>query len=408
MFPAEPVPEKEIKGDAVMSDGWLKRIGEACFWLGLMIELMIVIVEKSAYINPLEGQLFRLTFLLFCVKIALTRYSAKEWLCVLLFGGIMFVSYLVNDRDETVRVVAFIAACKGMDIKKVMKLVFWVTLAGCAALIVLSLAGVYGTVSLTADFGRGEQLLETRYVLGMGHPNALHCMVWMVAVLGTYSYADRLKWYHFVLLMALDFAVYALTDSKTGVIVWAFFVAMIFVMWYSKKCRESKKIYIMGAVIVLGCVVFAMVGSHVENTYYSQTLMRRLDRLLNGRYQSCYAVEAARLENWKLFSAPENTDNFDVGLIRLFYWYGIIPGIIYVGMNIYLLYQSYREKDYVLFAMLVAFSVYNLMEAHFISVYILRNYLLVLMGYYWYQPFGKENAYEGYFWQVRRLLGKAT
>ncbi len=393
-----------------MSDRNVKKIGEACFWLGLMIELLIVIIDKSAYTNPLESQLFRITFLLFCIKIALTRYSTKEWLCILLFGGIMSVAYLVNERDETVRVIAFVAACKGMDIKKVMKVVFWVTFTGCAALVVLSVTGVYGAVSLTADFGRGEggQLYETRYVLGMGHPNALHCMLWMLVVLAVYSYADRLKWYHFAGLGVLDIAFFSLTDSKTGVIVWMMFVVMTFIMWYSKKCRENKGVYILGAMIVLGCVIFAMIGSNVENTYFTQdTLMHKFDKLLNGRYQGCYAVEAARLENWKLFAAPENTAYFDAGFVRLFYWYGIIPGIIYVGMNVYLLYQSYRQKDYVMFTMTVAFSVYNLMEAHFISVYILRNYLLVLMGYYWYQPFERTNAYEGYFWQVKGLLGKA-
>ncbi|MDE7415195.1 MAG: hypothetical protein K2N44_02600 [Lachnospiraceae bacterium] len=391
-----------------MSDDRIKKTGEACFWLGLLIELFIVIIDKSAYINPLESQLFRLTFLLFCIKIALTKYSTKEWMCVLLFGTIMFVSYLINEKDETVRVIAFIAACKGMNIKKVMKVVFWVTLTGCAVLVVLSLTGVYGTITLTADFGRGGQLLETRYILGMGHPNALHCMIWMLIVLGVYSYADVLKWYHFTVFMAMDFVLFFLTDSKTGVIAWAFFVALAFVMQYNKKCRENKSIYILGTVIVLGCVVFAMIGSHVENTYFTpDSLMHKLDKVLNGRYQSCYAVEAARLENWKLFAAPENTEYFDAGFVRLFYWYGIVPGIIYIGMNIYLLYQSYREKDYVMFTMLVAFSIFNLMEAHFISVYILRNYLLVLMGYYWYRPFEKKPAFEGYFWQVKGLLGKA-
>lgn len=389
----------------------MKKIGEACFWLGLMIELIIVIIDKSAYTNPLESQLFRLTFLLFCIKIALTKYSKNEWLCIFAFGAVMFLSYLVNEKDEAVRVIAFIAACKGMDIKKVMKVVFWVTLAGCAALIVLSLTGIYGLVSLTDDFGRGglgEQVFETRYVLGMGHPNALHCMCWMLVVLAVYSYADVLKWYHFAAFMAADFVLFFFTDSKTGVIVWAFFVALTFVMWYSKQCREDKRIYIMGTVIVIGCVAFAMIGSHVENTYDTRdSLMHRIDMILNGRYQSCYAIEAARLENWKWFAAPENTEYFDAGFVRLFYWYGIIPGIIYIGMNIYLLYQSYREKDYVMFSMLVAFSIYNLVEAHFISVYTLRNYLLVLMGYYWYQPFERQNAYEGYFWQVKGLLGEA-
>lgn len=140
-----------------MSRNWTKTVGEVCFWIGLVLELIIVIIDKSAYTNPLESQLFRLTFLLFCVKIALTRFSAREWLCILLFGAVMFVSYRMNERDETVRVVAFIAACKGMDIKKVMKVVFWITFAGCAALMFLSVTGIYGAVSVVADFGRGDR-----------------------------------------------------------------------------------------------------------------------------------------------------------------------------------------------------------------------------------------------------------
>lgn len=88
-----------------MKYGQAKKIGEACFWLGLMIELLIVIVDKSAYINPLESQLFRLTFLLFCIKIALTKYSTKEWIYILLTGSLLFVSYRINEKDEAVRVV---------------------------------------------------------------------------------------------------------------------------------------------------------------------------------------------------------------------------------------------------------------------------------------------------------------
>jgi len=102
-----------------MSDKNAEKIGAVCFWTGLMLELLIVVVEKSAYTNPLESQLFRLTFLLFCIKIALTKYSKGEWLAILLTGAILFVSYLVNERDEAVRVVAFVAACKGMDVRKV-------------------------------------------------------------------------------------------------------------------------------------------------------------------------------------------------------------------------------------------------------------------------------------------------
>ena len=389
-----------------MSDKNAEKIGAVCFWTGLMLELLIVVVEKSAYTNPLESQLFRLTFLLFCIKIALTKYSKGEWLAILLTGAILFVSYLVNERDEAVRVVAFVAACKGMDVRKVMKAVFWTTLAGCVALMALSVTGIYGAVSVAADYGRGG--METRYTLGMGHPNALHCMLWLVVVLAVYCNADRMKWYHYAAFFAMDVVLYTFTKSMTGVIVWDLFLAAAFAMRYSKTCRENRAAYLFGAAVVLGCIVFSMMGSHIENTYETpDSLMHRFDKLLNGRYQSCYAVEAARLENWKLFASPENTEYFDAGFVRLFYWYGIIPGMLYIGMNFYLLYQGYKKKDAVMLVMIVSFSIYNLMEAHFISEYLLRNYLLVLMGHYWYQPFEGKYRFEGYFWQVRGLLGKA-
>jgi hypothetical protein len=133
-------------------------------------------------------------------------------------------------------------------------------------------------------------------------------------------------------------------------------------------------------------------------------VMYEIDDWINGRYKSAFAIEDARLVNWKLFAAPDNNEYFDAGFIRLFYWYGIIPAVLYFAMNVYLIYQSYKDKDYMLMVMVVVFAIYTLMEAHFISVYLLRNYLFVVMGYYWYQPFVGKGDCEGYFWEVKRLL----
>ena len=149
------------------------------------------------------------------------------------------------------------------------------------------------------------------------------------------------KWYWFALFPIIDIILFLLTDSKTGFLVWLMSAALIPIMKYNKNCREAKGVYLLGATVVIGCIVFSMLGSHIENTYFTtDSLMHKLDKMLNGRYQSCYAVEAARLENWKWFAAAENTEYFDAGFVRLFYWYGIIPGILYILMNFYLLYQS--------------------------------------------------------------------
>ena len=55
------------------------RLPWLLFYAGLTIELLMVIVDKSNYTNPIEGQLFRITFLFFALKLILTDYTLKEW-----------------------------------------------------------------------------------------------------------------------------------------------------------------------------------------------------------------------------------------------------------------------------------------------------------------------------------------
>ena len=56
----------------------MEKIGKICFWLGFIIEAVLVMIDKSAYINPYESYLFRFTFLLFCIKIATTRMDMHD------------------------------------------------------------------------------------------------------------------------------------------------------------------------------------------------------------------------------------------------------------------------------------------------------------------------------------------
>ena len=37
----------------------IEQFGRICFYAGLLLELLIVILDKSSWINPLEGQMFR-------------------------------------------------------------------------------------------------------------------------------------------------------------------------------------------------------------------------------------------------------------------------------------------------------------------------------------------------------------
>lgn len=373
----------------------IKKGGELCFWLAVIIELVVVIIDKSAYTNPYEGLLFRLTFLLFVIKILTTKYTGKEWLCIALVGAVAVISYLVNGKDEAVRAVALVAACKGIDVKKLLKVVLYVTLSGAIVLFALSAFGIFGDFSVTADFGRGvngAEIVEKRYCFGMGHPNAFQCMLFMMSTLVLYLYQEKMKLYYFVILLLANVASYLFTDSNTSFLVAVITIAGVMIMKYCRIFQSSKAVYGLGALVFVAVVVFSAYGAFVgDNTEF----MHEFDRMLNGRFKYAYIIENARLVNWKLFAMPGNEEFFDQGFIRLFYWYGIIPAITYCMLNLYLIWIAWRKRDYTLLVIVVAYAVLSLMEAHLVSVYLLRNYLLLWLGCCWYEPLKDDKIEEG-------------
>lgn len=370
------------------------QIAFYCFYAGVVTETLLVLIDKSAFTNPIEGQIFRVTFLLFLVKLCLTKYKKREYAAIVLFGILGIVSYLATGRNEILRLVVFAAACKDIDINKCLKLVFWVTLTGCAALILLSLTGVYGTAALTGDYGRGS--LETRYTLGMGHPNALQCMVWALTVLYLYLYVEKMKWYMFILLLLVNGGFFLLTDSKTGFIAAVFSICLAAVNRISKAGWIRRLTFAGGSLVLLGSVAISIMAA--ENAvllyryrwewYWNEKVefYRKLDALLTGRINSLVGTEnfEGTAETWSLFSRPENEYYFDMGWVRLFYWYGIIPACIFIVLLLVLMFYCYKKQKMAALVMITSFSLYTLIEAHGISVYLARNYVFFLLGMYWY------------------------
>ena len=395
---------------------WEKRIakaGQACFWAGLLLELLIVVAEVSVWTNPFEGQLFRLTFLLFAVKMLCSRYSLREWMWLLFFGVIAGLCYLCSDRDEAVRLVVFCAAFQDVDVKKALKLAFFVTLSGCLLLAFLAAAGIFGNMYIIDDGNRG-----LRYCFGLGHPNACYCFFWVLAALGIYLWHDRMKLWHYGLIALAGFLLFLPTRSRTGIIFFAFTLAASLLLTYRKRLQEAGWLYALGIAAFLSCVLLSVWIACYEP--YQGPFYTYIDRFISGRVLSMNTLEGGggMLRNWRLFSRPENIKYFDLGYVRLFYWYGIIPGAVYTVMYALLLRECRRRKDPFGFLMLLAFALYTMLEAHFISVYLGRNYALFLMGAYWtgIVTEGKEKKVGGsrggpagtgekeYFWLLPRLL----
>lgn len=371
----------------------LKKIANLSFYIGVVIEVLIVIIDKSAFINPIEGRLFQFTFLLFLVKICLTKYSWREYVAILGFCALGVISYFVSGRNEIIRLVIFIAACKDIDMDKCLKLVFYLTLIGCAMLMLFSVTGILGTVSLTQDYGRGK--IETRYTLGLGHPNALHCMVWALTTLGLYLYGNSMKWYHYLITFVINTVFFGLTDSKTSFLVTGITIVLAYLM--SERC--SANIQKIGAWLG-GIITFFSIGISVViagNAYKVYNYVWYIDRspvaafyarlndILNGRIRILVENDGfeGTIATWRIFSRPENNYYFDMGWIRLFYWYGILPACVFIVVLLLAVIYCCRERQYLAIMLISSFALYSVIEAHAISVYLARNYTFFLIGMVW-------------------------
>lgn len=369
------------------------------FYAGLTMELLMVLVDKSNYVNPIEGYLFRITFLLFACKVALTGYDFKEWGILLFLEIIGFVSYRVTGENDIIRMVTFVAACKNIPLKQMIRYVFYVTLAGCMVIVFLAVTGIYGDMSLTLDYGRGYE--QTRFTLGMGHPNALSCMFLMVAAMGIYAYSERMRWYSYLFVMLLNIGVFWLTDSKTSMLITTLLLVGAFVVTYAGFLKEKRFFYLCGGLIFAACILFSVDAAanaqkvreaKWNESYYGEPRfdthvvgLLRIDEHINGRIVSLTNSENndGTMETWSAFSCPNNmTYYFDMGWVKLFYRYGVIPGILYCMASLALLWQFYRQKDAFGLVIFVVFTIYTVVEAHLFSVYIGRNILYMMMGSY--------------------------
>lgn len=373
----------------------IEKIAYGSFYLGVIIEVLMVIIDKSALINPIESRLFQLTFLLFLIKTCLTRYDKKEYAVIAAFLALGAISYFVTGRNDIVRIVMFLAACKDVDMQKCLKLVFYMTLTGCLIIMFLSFFGIGGDLALTQDYGRGS--VETRYTLGMGHPNALQCMVWALTVLALYLYGEKWKWYGYVAALAVNTGFFFLTDSKTSLAAAVFAVGFT---WIICKCNGEKIIKLCGIgsiLVTVGSIILSTVvackahyvyeydwGIDKSKTAYAYKV---LDNILTGRMRSLCDNERweGTISTWKLFAEPANNYYFDMGWIRLFYWYGIIPGLIVVAVILIWMIQCCRRKENMVLMIIVSIAVYTVFEAHMVSAYIGRNYLLFILGASWCQ-----------------------
>lgn len=233
----------------------------------------------------------------------------------------------------------------------------------------------------------------------MGHPNALSCMFLMLVIMGVYVYFAQMKWYLYLLLMLINAGVYRLAGSRTSMLITAVFLAGACVMTYVRFLRKNWLAYLCGLLVFLLCIGFsvdaAVCAQRVRDARWNAffhnnprdnghiVALEKIDSYISGRIVSLTDSENndGMIHTWSAFSSQGNMDHyFDMGWVKLFYRYGIVPGILYLAAQLVFLRKLYKRRDACGLVVFTVLAVYTVVEAHLISVYIGRNFLLMMMG----------------------------
>ncbi|WP_027203340.1 hypothetical protein [Butyrivibrio fibrisolvens] len=391
------------------------------FDLMLTIEILIVIIDKSALHFSYEGQVFRITFLINVIIVILGIYegfkdnpgdvkkgitgfySLWQWGLLLVVGLIAVIDYKTSGRNEMLRFLMVIATCRKLDVTKKLKIFFFETLGGCTILVLLSLLGILGEVQkLSGTTG------QMQYVLGMGDPNALHCMFLMIVLLAIYLYMDKMKWYHYLALVIADIILWRMTGSEigAGVTLLAIIAAVIVQV---TRIKDYKFPYITGIVLLIFEILFsiwsaclsvysigqsqssamdelrAMGREAVLIDYWLEDILKLVNRILTGRITYLYwgnEHHQGAIYSWHLFADDKYEIYYDMGFCRLFFWYGWIPAFCVIGLIIFVYIFAMFKKDGKTLVVLSCMCIYTVVEAHLVSVYAGRNFGLLLMGLY--------------------------
>ncbi|MBQ8030554.1 MAG: hypothetical protein IJ260_03340 [Butyrivibrio sp.] len=375
----------------VLTDENRKRISDILFFLALTIELVLMIVEKSEIHIGFESYVFRVTFLLTLIAMVIMKRTKREWIVTSALMVFTFVCYELSGKNDLLRVAVFLMAARYIDLKKAMKYRFFVSLSGFSLIALLSILGVLGDIVRVADYGRGIPD-EARLVLGFGHPNTLFGCVYVLVLMWLWIYGEKASLLMHAALILISFVFASLTRSRTGMIVLAMTLVLGLLIRLVPKIRDFKALYVLEGLFIPGvCIYTAVIAASYAGYVYTgigrptPRWFWRLEEIINYRISSLYYGVEDRggvLHKWKLFAGHTADGYFDMGWVRLFYWYGIIPTALIVVAMLLIMYVCYKKRDMWTMLIILSVSVYTIVEATFVSRYIGRAFFLLIAGVY--------------------------
>lgn len=349
------------------------------------IQLFILFV-----IGPGSRTLRLIAMWLLFAKILLTRYTKKEFFLLAPIAILALYNYTVSGNIYCVYTILVIACLKDINYPTLFKVLFYSTLSAVVFVGIMSFFGIGSPVSITENFGR--EMIETRYCLGLYHPNIWHFAITRCIVFFCAAYYDKLTIIPLIALLLFNYFIYVSSASRTGFLAASTFLMLIVFYKYFRKLMHSFFIKL--------CMILGMLGVYGVYIHFTLDLMNGglygeifNYKVTTGRIRQ--AIDFLTNHNIDLFANrfPDDGTLFDWGSLRMFYECGYLWGGLFFIAFFVLIYFALKNNWDLVIAVAIFFLLYGLYESDPVTrpSYNVVVYFIPLIIYSFHNPLGYCN-----------------
>lgn len=349
----------------------LVQIADACFWIGILCEL---VVSFSGYLYGDYGEKYIIVagMVFFAVKILLTMNIKKEWWIYILCAAYGLICYKYQHSALILRIFLILLAGKDKNFRTVCKVFFWGTFAGMFGGMILAAAGVHNSIKMTALF---RHVPETRYRFGFYHPNGFALFSFRLFILGLLGYEENLNTMGMLLYMVIANVFQFMAGSKMGVGT-TLFISVLYV--YKSVGKDKSKI-----LAIIAYVVIALEGLLVIASIYSDKILSSsigsAYQWINGEITTGRLVRGSRIfkaVNPTLLGVGQKYETSEIGYINAMYSEGILFIALYIIFTIAIIRMMQMKKDQTALIAIIAVLCYSMAESFL--PYVNKNAILML------------------------------
>lgn len=307
--------------------------------------------------NIIYLSLYIFGFSLLIARFFVLKYRLKEIILSLILVVLGVLILLYNHNNTPLFFFIALISLKGMDLRRILKVVFFVHLISFLLMIMLSVSGIITNEAILHC--RSTMGCTNRYGFGYRHPNLAQMHLCSIILNYFYVFKTPKKILSCVAWGIASAILYVFTISRTSFAISEIF--LIYELFMSRSVRINRMLAFLGrySFIILSTITLVLTIN------FGHPLVRRVDDYLTGRVYYQYDI----YKNKKITPFGNNDfngDYIDNSYFGLLYSDGYIVYALALISSLYFNKKIYKKSEYEKLIFVLFFNMFCFTEKFYL------------------------------------------